>query len=200
MKVASRIFRTGQPLMRNPPGPRPIMITARVSQTAAVAALALLVLGLLGAEAGLRVNASQSIPLGLYRVTNAPVGKGEYVTFCPPRSELLDRAREQGHIGAGPCPGNYGYMMKRVAATEGDRVSSDGGGITVNGEPLPASAAREAEGTVRNLVPYPFADYTLKASELLLMSDVSWTSFDSRYFGPVDTEQVREVIRPVVKF
>ena len=63
-KVASRIFRTGQPLMRNPPGPRPITITARVSQTAAVAALALLMLGLLGAEAGLRVNASQSIPLG----------------------------------------------------------------------------------------------------------------------------------------
>ena len=50
--------------MRNPPGPRPITITARVSQTAAVAALALLMLGLLGAEAGLRVNASQSIPLG----------------------------------------------------------------------------------------------------------------------------------------
>ncbi len=186
--------------MMNPPGPKPIMITARMSQTTAAAALGLLVLGLLGGEAGLRVNVNRSIPLGLYRVTDAPVGKDEYVTFCPPRSELLDRAREQGHIGAGPCPGNYGYMMKRVAAVENDRVSSDGGEIMVNGEPLPTSAAREAEDTVRNLTPYPFVDYTLKASELLLMSDVSWTSFDSRYFGPVKAEQVREVIRPVVTF
>jgi type IV secretory pathway protease TraF len=29
--------------------------------------------------AGLRVNVTRSIPIGLYRVIDAPVGKGEYV-------------------------------------------------------------------------------------------------------------------------
>lgn len=45
-----------------------------------------------------------------------------------------------------------------------------------------------------------FSDYTLGQSELLLMSDVSRTSFDSRYFGPVNVSHVKGVIRPVFTF
>ena len=47
---------------------------------------------------------------------------------------------------------------------------------------------------------YQFSGYTLGKSELLLMSDVSGTSFDGRYFGPVDLSQIRGVIRPVIIF
>ena len=73
-------------------------------------------------------------------------------------------------------------------------------GIAVNGKVLPASAPREADNAGRVLPRYTFSDYTLKESELLLMSDVSWSSFDGRYFGPVDAGQVRGVVRPVVTF
>jgi hypothetical protein len=44
------------------------------------------------------------------------------------------------------------------------------------------------------------ADYVLGEFELLLMSDVSWSSFDGRYFGPVDVGQVRGVIKPLIVF
>jgi type IV secretory pathway protease TraF len=71
---------------------------------------------------------------------------------------------------------------------------------SVNGKVLPASAPREADNAGRVLPRYTFSDYTLKESELLLMSDVSWSSFDGRYFGPVDAGQVRGVVRPVVTF
>lgn len=74
------------------------MIMGRVSQTAAVVALGLLVLGFMF-HAGPRVNVTRSIPIGLYRVTEAPLGKGEYVVFCPPESALFDEARERGYIG-----------------------------------------------------------------------------------------------------
>ena len=47
---------------------------------------------------------------------------------------------------------------------------------------------------------YPFDDYTLGESELLLMSDMSDTSFDGRYFGPVEVGQVRGVIRRAFTF
>jgi type IV secretory pathway protease TraF len=47
---------------------------------------------------------------------------------------------------------------------------------------------------------YTFSDYKLKESELLLMSDMSGTSFDGRYFGPVDVGQVRGVIKPLIVF
>ncbi|WP_081353941.1 S26 family signal peptidase [Nitrosospira multiformis] len=47
---------------------------------------------------------------------------------------------------------------------------------------------------------YSFNHYKLGKSELLLMLDVSGTSFDGRYFGPVDAGQVRGVIKPLVIF
>jgi conjugative transfer signal peptidase TraF len=81
------------------------MIMGRVSQTAAVAALGLLVLGFMFHAASLRANVTRSIPIGLYQVTDAQVEKGEYVIFCPPESTLFDEARSRGYIGAGFCPG-----------------------------------------------------------------------------------------------
>ncbi|MGL4447802.1 MAG: hypothetical protein ACRCUZ_08805 [Shewanella sp.] len=38
----------------------------------------------------------------------------------------------------------------------------------------------------------------MAANEVLLMSDVSRTSFDGRYFGPVSRVQIRHVIRPLL--
>jgi type IV secretory pathway protease TraF len=45
---------------------------------------------------------------------------------------------------------------------------------------------------------YPSNAFTLGASEVLLMSDVSATSFDARYFGPLSCSQIKSVIRPVL--
>jgi len=164
------------------------------------AALGLLAVGFVCYAAGLRINTTRSIPVGIYRLTDAPVGKGEYVIFCPPQTALFEEALERGYIGAGFCPGNYGYMMKQVLAMAGDRVTSGEEGIAVNGKPLPESVPRKTDSAGRVLPRYPFFDYRLKESELLLMSDVSDTSFDGRYFGPVDVGQVRGVVRPVVTF
>ena len=175
-------------------------ISNRAARYAGVAAVIFLGLALICLAAGLRFNTTRSIPVGIYRLTNAPVGKGEYVIFCPPESALFDEARKRGYIGAGFCPGGYGYMMKRVLGIKGDRVSSSDEGIAVNGKLLPASSPREVDGTGRAMPRYPYSGYTLKASELLLMSDVSATSFDGRYFGPVDLSQIRGVIKPLVTF
>ncbi len=164
------------------------------------AILGFLVVGLVCFAAGLRVNTTKSIPIGIYRLTDVPVGKGEYVIFCPPQTALFDEARSRGYIGAGFCPGRYGYMMKRVLGFEGDMVSSGNEGIIVNGKLLPASAPREEDSAGRMLSRYTFSDYKLKESELLLMSDMSGTSFDGRYFGPVDVGQVRGVIKPLIIF
>ena len=164
------------------------------------AALSLIALGLICSLAGLKINTTKSIPVGIYQLTDGPVGKGEYVIFCPPQTALFDEARERGYIGAGFCPGGYGYMMKRVLGMAGDRVTSAEEGIAVNGKLLPASAPRKTDSAGRVLPRCLFSDYILKGSELLLMSDVSGTSFDGRYFGPVEIGQVRGMIRPVVTF
>ncbi|SFU68500.1 conjugative transfer signal peptidase TraF [Nitrosospira multiformis] len=130
-------------------------------------------------------------------------GKGRVRHLLPPESALFEEARSRGYIGAGFCSGGYGYMMKRVWAGAGDRVTWGEEGIVVNGEVLPASAPQEADKAGRLMWlmwRQELADHVLGEFELLLISDVSWSSFDGRYFGPVDVGQVRGVIKPLVTF
>jgi conjugative transfer signal peptidase TraF len=136
------------------------------------AALGLLAVGFVCYAAGLRINTTRSIPIGIYRLSDVPVGKGEYVIFCPPQTALFDEARERGYIGAGFCPGNYGYMMKRVLATGNDRVVSTEEGLRINGGLLLSSKPLKTDKAGRMMPRYSFNHYRRGKSELLLMSDV----------------------------
>ena len=145
-----------------------------------------------------RINTTKSIPVGFYWITSESVKKGSYVIFCPSETELFDTAKERGYIGAGFCPGGYGYMMRRVVAVKGDAVAIGADGVRVNGELLPLSVPHIADKAGRPILRSETKRYTLGASELLLMSDVSGTSFDGRYFGPIDRKQIQGVIRPIL--
>jgi len=148
--------------------------------------------------AGARINTTRSIPVGVYREIQAPVERGDYVMFCPPLHNLFDVAKARGYIGTGVCPGKYGYMMKRVSAVGGDIVSIDDNGVRVNGGLLPNSRPAQTDSTGRELPYLRINRRVLGGDELLLMSDVSETSFDARYFGPVQRSQVKSVIRPLL--
>lgn len=169
----------------------------RATAAVAIAGLVVMALAAGGYAAGARINTTKSIPVGLYWTSGATVGKGAYVMFCPPRVGVFNEAKERGYIGAGFCPGSYGYMMKRVLAAKDDTVQFADDGVRVNGALLPLSAIRKADQAGRPLPRFQHDRYTLGASEVLLMSDVSATSFDGRYFGPVNRSQIVTVIRPV---
>ena len=53
--------------------------------------------------AGLRVNVTASLPLGLYRLCPDAPGKGDYVSFCL-EGEYAQLALERGYVGPGVCP------------------------------------------------------------------------------------------------
>lgn len=161
-------------------------------------AAAVLVLSAAAGLAGARVNTTKSIPVGLYWTSRDPVERGRYVQVCPPQLAVFVEAKMRGYIGSGFCPGNFGYLMKRVLAAKGDLVSVADEGVRVNGRLLPYSAPRRVDSAGRSLPRYRFDRYTLGAAEVLLMSDVSGTSFDGRYFGPVDRSHIRSVVRPVL--
>ncbi len=169
----------------------------RVSVVTAVAGVSLLLLGAMAYASGARVNSTRSIPVGVYWLSSDPVVKGAYVIFCPPQVAVFDEAKARGYIGAGFCPGEYGYMMKRVLAAKNDAVTITAEGVRVNGELLPLSTPIEADSAGRPLPRFQAERFTLSDSELLLMSDVSGISFDGRYFGPIDRSQIKGVIRPV---
>jgi conjugative transfer signal peptidase TraF len=178
-------------------------MTALSKCTAAAAALfvgAMLLLLLLGVAShaiGIRINTTHSIPVGLYRTSSAPIEKGAHVLFCPPphfNGGVFELARERGYIGAGFCPGGYGYMMKRVLAVGRDVVKIDVDGVRVNGELLPLSVPAKMDKAGRPMPHYRTSGVVLGDAEVLLMSDVSATSFDGRYFGPVRRAQIPSVI------
>jgi conjugative transfer signal peptidase TraF len=169
-----------------------------VAAGVAIGGMAVLAAGLACTAAGLRINATKSIPLGVYRTSSAPAEKGAYVLFCPPPTELFKEAKARLYIGAGFCPGGYGYMMKRILAAKGDSVTVADEGVRVNGALLPLSAPLRFDRDGRTLLRYPAAGFMLRASEALLMSDTSATSFDGRYFGPMPLSQIKTVIVPVL--
>lgn len=175
----------------------PSVASRYLARTLAAAACMLGAVGLLGL-AGARVNTTESIALGMYWTSDRPVQKGEYVLLCPPSVGVIEEARRRGYLTAGPCPGGYGYMMKRILAAGGDSVAVDASGVRVNGLLLPHSAPLPADLADRPMPRFQADHYVLRASEVLLLSDISSTSFDGRYFGPVSVAQIRTVIVPVL--
>ncbi|EFG2528783.1 TPA: conjugative transfer signal peptidase TraF [Escherichia coli] len=150
----------------------------------------------LGYAAGLRINTTKSIPVGLYKISDKTPEKGDYVIFCPPQREIFSMAQQRGYIGSGFCPGGYGEMMKRILAAKGDEVAFRDDGVYVNGNLLPYSKPFSVDPGGRNL-PALREVYTLGKSELLLMTDRSPSSFDGRYFGAVTTSQIISAVSPV---
>jgi conjugative transfer signal peptidase TraF len=173
-------------------------ILERFTSGVAVAGIAAMSVSGAAYTAGARINTTKSIPIGLYWISNEPVVKGTYVMFCPPQSSVFVEAKERGYIGTGFCPGGFGYMMKRILAAKNDIVAINNEGVWVNGELLPLSVPRKVDTVGQALPQFHVDRYTLGEVELLLMSDVSDTSFDGRYFGPINRSQIKAVIRPVI--
>jgi conjugative transfer signal peptidase TraF len=170
----------------------------RLTAVVAIAGIAVLALGAAGYMAGARINTTQSIPVGMYWTSGQPVAKGSYVLFCPPESNVFAVAKARGYIGTGFCPGGYGSMMKRVVATNGDTVSIEDDGVRVNTVLMPLSVPLRMDKAGRPLARFVSSRFSLDGSKVLLMSDVTGASFDSRYFGPIDRSQIKTVILPVI--
>ena len=171
-------------------------LSKRLTSGTAIVGSAFLALGMACSAAGARINTSRSIPVGLYWLTERPIGKGEYVLLCPPPGNVFDEAKQRGYFGEGFCPGDFAYLMKKVLAAKKDRVVLADDGVRVNGELLPFSRPLKADIQGRPL-PVLRGEYQLGDADLLLMTDVSPKSFDSRYFGLVKRAQIKGVIRPV---
>jgi conjugative transfer signal peptidase TraF len=167
---------------------------------AAVIVTGALVLGALatGEAAGLRINATASMPRGLWRVwPPEPVERGEIVTVCPPDCAAIREAARRGYIATGFCPGGYEPLVKPVAAVAGDVVTVTLQGIAVNGRPLTNTAQLARDEAGRTLHPVVARAYRVAPGTVWLLSGHDPRSFDSRYFGPVPVANVTGVARPL---
>jgi conjugative transfer signal peptidase TraF len=139
------------------------------------------------ATAGVRLNYSPSLPVGLYIVTSDP--SAELVEFCP-AEPYASTAAERGYRSVGSCPDGGAPLMKPIVARPGDRVEIGERGVAVNGKLLANSAALSVDTTGRRLAHWPFGRYTVNVGTAWVISSYSRRSFDSRYFGPIGTDRI----------
>lgn len=154
-----------------------------------------LVLFLAIAESGFKLNLSNSIKPGVYRETIKAYKRGDYVLLCPPLSDPVKEAFKRGYFGGGPCPGRYEQFMKKIAGMPGDRVDINADGVFVNGIKQAYSEPLSNDSQGRPL-PVLNLHQILSVGEVILLTDGSSKSFDSRYLGVISAKQIISTIQP----
>jgi conjugative transfer signal peptidase TraF len=126
-------------------------------------------------------NASDSVPIGWYRVDPAgSLAAGDLVLVqLPPDAMAL--AAQRGYLPA------HVPLLKTVAAAPPQNVCVQGDQVMVDGQVVARRLQRDRQG--RALPTWPTCRH-LVGDELFLLSTINPESFDSRYFGPVSASAV----------
>jgi conjugative transfer signal peptidase TraF len=159
-----------------------------------VCGLTLMTLILAGA-AGIRINASPSLPVGLYVTSASP--EADLVEFCP-AEPYASFATARGYRSAGSCPDGASPLMKPLVASAGDLVDLLPKGISVNGRLVANTQPRSQDSSGRLLAAWPFGTYRVKPGTAWVASSYHSRSYDSRYFGPIQTSAIRNRVRPLI--
>jgi len=118
-------------------------------------------------------NASASAPLGLYALNTDKPLRGDFVLVRPPPA-IRDLAAERGYL-----PANV-PMVKRIAASNGDRVCARGTTIFIDQIAVATRLARDRRQ--RSLPVWSGCRHLGQGDVFLLMARIP-DSFDGRYFG-----------------
>lgn len=134
-------------------------------------------------------NASESAPLGLYRVEpDRDPAVGALVAVTPP-APLARWLAERGYVGE-RVP-----LLKHVAAKVGQQVCRIGAVVSVDARPVAVALARDGRGRP---LPVWQGCRTLRAGELLMLNPDHADSMDGRYFGPLPASTVLGRAVPII--
>ncbi|MCT4533770.1 conjugative transfer signal peptidase TraF [Halodesulfovibrio sp.] len=151
------------------------------------------------AQLGYRINATASEPLGLYRIVDETPQRNDLTTFCLAQDNSYSRlARERGYLGESYlCPSGQKPLLKEVAGLAGDSITVTASNISVNQKSY-QTPFREKDRLGRTIRRH-LKSGVIPEGKALLLSTHHPDSFDSRYFGLVDTKTLHKVI-PVFTF
>ena len=145
--------------------------------------------------AGILVNTTPSMPLGLYITSSDP--DAPVAAICPPEP-YATLAILRGYRTAGSCADGATPLMKPVVAKAGDVVELSPKGISVNGTAVPNTQPLTHDSAGRPLTPWTFGRFTVSPGTVWVASSYHSRSYDSRYFGPIPTSYIRGHVRPLL--
>lgn len=148
---------------------------------------------------GYRVNLTPSLPVGLYRLVNGPLQRGQIVAFCLDDMEFVQLARERGYLAAGSCTSGLRPLLKEISGLAGDNIRRHGDLIMVNDQVLSHTVTHDMDSQGRSMPPSYLRTGVIPPGKALLLSLHHDGSFDSRYFGLVPIVSLRPV-EPVITF
>lgn len=160
-------------------------------------------------RAGLLINHTGSMPVGIYRIARLTDAqrravaagrlippRGAVVVWCLP-ADVAAIARRRGYVARGSCAGGVEPVLKHVAAVPGDTVLVDAVGLSVNGRALANSRALTRDAQGRPAAAIAPGQFVVQAGTAWLWSPYSARSYDSRYFGAVPLDGWVGLSRPV---
>lgn len=152
-------------------------------------------------RADLRMNFTNSMPVGIYELSPLPpdgATRGMLVATCAP-TPAAEMGRQRGYLGVGPCADDTELLLKYVMAIGGDGIDVTAAGVLINGHLLLHSQAASRDRSGRRLMPWPTGAYRLAEGEVWLYApkDRSW---DSRYWGPAANGDIVAKVTPLLRF
>jgi conjugative transfer signal peptidase TraF len=132
-------------------------------------------------------NASPSEPEGVYLRTSQSPAVGRLVTFMAPASASGYVDRHLSYLRRTP-------ILKAIAAGQGSLVCTTSGRLVIDGRIVAPVSVTDRHGV---FLPQWKGCRRLGAGEWFAYSDRIPNSFDSRYYGPIRTDQVIAVYRPL---
>ena len=146
--------------------------------------------------AGLRIQHTPSLPMGLYRTIDGTPDRGTIGMWClPPATAAAGRAL--GYLAAGSCAAGTEPLGKIVLGVAGDTIRYGAAGVVLNGRAIPNTRPLARDSRRRPLAHVPFDTYVLRAGQVWLWSPFSSGSWDSRYFGPIGTSGLVSLVMPI---
>ena len=146
---------------------------------------------------GIYRNLTASLPEGLYKIVQP--GESNLIVFCP-NGFASSFSIERGYRLEGNCPDKHAPLLKPIVARSGDTVTVMPTGIYVNGRRLAKSQQYTTDSLHRQLPRFPAGTYTVQQGTAWVISSYSSTSFDSRYYGPIDLAQVVHYVKPYLTY
>ena len=130
------------------------------------------------------INFTESVPAGVYRILDASeIRRGMYVAFKPPAAALTTA---EGR----PWFRKDKYFVKQVIGLSGDEIYIKSGKLSVNNDEIAQVLDADRQGVAFAVTE---GCYHLSDNQIFVMGLKSTYSFDSRYFGPIDTSIVQKV-------